>query len=185
MPNHRARRAPHHVRRPPTTGRWAQNRMTTAIHFNPRLQSLLPETHALLLGGPLVIHDAIRSITLHGSRGLGGYPRPDSDIDLALIVDEKRLCGHVEPESLLRDVLKTTLAGWKGRVKLDLAAVYDRDKCGLKCLTVAEYDFHGCARTNDCMGAYKIQRGFNGQVNTRDLDCRKMQPSLVIWEKNT
>ena len=158
--------------------------MTTGIHLNPCLQSTLPETHALLLRGPLVIHDAIRSLTLHGSRGLGGHPRPDSDMDLALIVDEKRLGGDVEPESLLRDVLQTALTGWNGRVEVDLAAIYDREKCGLNCLSAVEHNFHGCARTTDCMGACKIQRGFNGYVDTRDLDCREMQPSMVIWERN-
>ena len=156
--------------------------MITVVNFNPRLQNYLSDTHALLLSGPLVIHDSVRAITLHGSRGLCGHPRPDSDIDLALIIDEKRLNGHVEPESLLREVLETTLEGWNGRVEVDLAAVYDREKCGLKCLTVIEHNFHGCARTIDCMGVYKIQRGFNGYVDTHELDCRKMQPSMLIWD---
>ena len=157
--------------------------MQTLATFSPQAALEVPETRALLLQSHLAIHDAVRRITLHGSRGLGGHPRPDSDIDLALIVDLPPPGEPAAAGALLRAVLDTTLAAWTGRVELDLAAVFDRRRCGLRCLAGDGHDFADCEQTRDCLGVFKIQRGFNGFVDARDVDCRKMQPHLVIWER--
>ena len=58
----------------------------------------------------------VYQVTLEGSRGLAGGHRPDSDIDLTLIVDVAHL-PPAEPEraELLRAVLQTTLSNWRWR----------------------------------------------------------------------
>ena len=151
--------------------------------FHPRLETELSETHALLMAGGLAVHEAVARITLHGSRGLAGSPRPDSDIDLALVVTDSALRSAAGPEALLKDVLLTTLAAWSGPVELDLAAVYDRNGCGLGCLTNASFDFSCRPSATGCLGVYKLQRGFTGTVDPAMVDCRKMQPCLTIWER--
>ena len=60
--------------------------MKSITGFTNALSSHLPETHAILAAGNLVVHDGVEAITLHGSRGPSGGARVDSDIDLALVV---------------------------------------------------------------------------------------------------
>jgi hypothetical protein len=157
--------------------------MRTMITFNDRLAHELPRTHALLTDGHLVVHNAVKRVTLHGSRGLSGHPRPDSDIDLALVLDAQALAEPPNRNRLLREVLETTLNEWKRTTNLDIAAVFDRSGCGLKCLATERYGFEGCPKTKGCLGVYKIQRGFEGLVNPEEVDCSKMQPVLIIWEE--
>ena len=153
--------------------------------FHPQVQARLPETHRLLMAGGLALHEAVARVTLHGSRGLSGSPRTDSDIDLALVVDDARLQSAAAPEALLRDVLETTLAAWAGPVELDLAAIFDHKGCGLGCLATEPFDFAPCLATVGCLGVFKLQRGFTGMVDPARVDCRQMQPQLTIWERAT
>lgn len=147
----------------------------------PAPPALPPETHRLLMAGGLALHEAVVRVTLHGSRGLSGSPRPGSDIDLALVVDRTRVQLAADPEALLTDVLATTRANWSGTVELDLAAVFDRCGCGLGCLANVHFDFAACPATSGCLGVFKLQRGFSGMVDPAQVDCLKMQPSLTLW----
>ena len=134
----------------------------------------------------LIVHDGVRQIVLSGSRGLAGGHRPDSDIDLSLIVDSDQLPPD-DParENFLRAVVQTTLDNWQGVVELDTAAVFDRgDCCGLRCLAVSTGDesiLQG--RGIDCFGVYKIQRGFTGYVPPVGVDVRRMYPIITIWRR--
>ena len=158
--------------------------MNSILPFHPQLMVRLPETHRLLVAGGLSVHEAVAQVTLHGSRGLAGSPRPDSDIDLGLIVDDQFLRSAADPNALLNAVLSATRDSWRGSVELDLAAVFDRSGCGLGCLTDAAFDFANCPATTGCLGVYKLQRGFHGYVDPATVDCRKMRPCLTIWERN-
>lgn len=154
------------------------------IHsFQPQLITRLPETHRLLLAGGLSVHEAVARVTLHGSRGLAGSPRPDSDIDLGLVVDNRFLRAAADADALLDAVLAVTRDSWRGSVELDLAAVFNRSGCGLNCLKIENFDFAACPATTGCLGVYKLQRGFTGTVDPVLVDCRKMQPCLTIWER--
>lgn len=152
--------------------------------FHPQVRDRLPETLRLLAAGGLVLHDAVARVTVHGSRGLAGSPRPDSDVDLGLVVDTAAFQTADEPNALLNDVLTTTIDAWRGSAELDLAAVFDRRGCGLSCLAIEGFDFAACPATAGCLGVYKLQRGFSGIVDPAGIDCRKMQPCLTIWERN-
>lgn len=151
--------------------------------FPPQSMSRLPETHRLLMAGGLFVHEAVARVTLHGSRGPAGSPRPDSDIDLGLVVDDRFLRAATDANALLDAVLAATRDSWRGSVELDLAAVFDRSGCGLKCLKIENFDFASCPSTTGCLGVYKLQRGFSGTVDPAMVDCRKMQPCLTIWER--
>src|SRR5512144_2349317 len=96
--------------------------MSHLSNFSPDLARLLPATHGLLLAANLVVHPAVERVALEGSRGLAGHPRPDSDVDLSLVVGSGALPAE-EParEALLRAVLATTLDSWRGQVECDLA----------------------------------------------------------------
>ncbi|MFN8448067.1 MAG: hypothetical protein U0521_05640 [Anaerolineae bacterium] len=65
--------------------------MLSIPEFLPELEILLPEASEILRAANLTVHDAVRQVTLEGSRGLAGGFRPDSDIDLTLIVDAAQL----------------------------------------------------------------------------------------------
>lgn len=157
--------------------------MFEITRFNPALARRLPETHALLLDAGLRVHDAVDRVTLHGSRGPQGGARPDSDIDLCLVVNGRSLAATPQPEGLLREVLSTTLGGWCSKTEPDLAAVFDKSGCDLRCLAVDELDPHLCPSTLDCMGLFKTQGRFDGFVSGPAVDCGKMYPLMTIWTR--
>jgi hypothetical protein len=142
-------------------------------------------TARILQAANLTVHDLVMQVTLEGSRGLGNYAHPDSDIDLTLIVDAARLPTH-EPEraDLLRAVLNTTLDHWRSPVDVDLAAVFDLGTCcGLRCFSQREWnDAIIRGRGVDCFGLYKVQRGFDGYV-TSGVVLAKVYPILTIWRR--
>lgn len=153
--------------------------------FLPELSLLIPETEALLRIANLTLHEAVCQVTLLGSRGLAGGARPDSDIDLSLMVDV-RMLPMDEPQrvQILRDILDTTLRQWRGTVDVDLAAVFDLGSCcGMRCFN--ERDWNDAVirgRGMDCFGIYKIQHGFNGYV-TEGVRLDAMYPLLPIWRR--
>lgn len=159
----------------------------TITEFLPELAVQLPVTADLLHNSRLVIHDAVCQITLLGSRGLANTYRPDSDIDLSLMVDVT-LMPKAEPEraDFLRTVLEITLSQWQSPVDVDLAAVFDKgDCCGMRCFNQLNWNDAVIAnRGEDCFGIYKMQRGFNSYV-TQGVRLAPMYPMLAIWRQPT
>ena len=153
--------------------------MKPLLDFEPYLAASLPETYALLRSSNLILHPSVSCVVLHGSRGLAGGFRSDSDIDLSLIVNtvEDR-----EKELLLLDVVNTTLKTWRGPIELDLAVIFDIRKCGLKCFDQSMWNKDICRLDGvDCFGLYKTQRGFHGLVTHAGIQVMLMYPCLKIW----
>jgi hypothetical protein len=151
--------------------------------FEPRLTSLLPATLAILESANFTVHPAVSLITLHGSRGLAGGYRTDSDIDLSLIVDP-RPDALFDLQAVLNDVLEVTLGNWRSNIEPDLAAVFDTRKCGLKCFGRTAWDDRFCSVGGvDCFGLYKIQKGFNGFATNAGVQPKRMYPCLRIWRR--
>ncbi len=155
--------------------------ITQIKNFEPEFAALLPETHALLAASNLFIHPSVFRIVLHGSRGPSNRYRPDSDLDLSLIVDV-----HQEQYSTreLNDILETTLQNWDSELELDLAVVFDTQRCGLNCFdqTAWKKDFCHVGRV-DCFGLYKTQKGFMGLVRNAGIQVQMMSPCLKIWQR--
>jgi hypothetical protein len=152
--------------------------------FERELAEVLPDTHALLKAANLIVHPAVTRITLEGSRGLAGRYRPDSDIDLTLIVDTQSLPeGTKQRGDFLRGVLHTTLKNWRGCVEADLAAAFDIHGCNLACLEKTYYEVGACGCGGvDGFGLYKIQKGFNGFVHGQGIiQIKRVYPILTIW----
>ena len=151
------------------------------LEFEPGFKTLLPETHSLLTLGNLTLHSRVSDVVLHGSRGLAGNPRADSDIDLSLIVGR--------PQSLdiareLQEVLNATLEHWLGPVELDLAVIFDMQNCRLKCFGHTMWNEQVCqSGGTDCFGLYKIQKGFHGLVTKAGIQVKRMYPCLKIWQR--
>lgn len=154
-------------------------RITT---FTDDFVNAVPETHDILVHANLVVSDSVSQITLHGSRGLGGRARPESDIDLVLIINASQLAQEKDVDRFLRTIFFITLDNWKGSVPLDLAVVFDKKCCGLKCFLVREFDPSLCITMGDCLGFFKVQKGFNGFVSGPAVDCSKMYPFITIWK---
>jgi hypothetical protein len=155
--------------------------MTT---FQNQFATRLPETYGLLISGGLFVHPAVSRMTLHGSRGLAGGCRPDSDIDLSLLLDPGAVSAAKDLVTLLRDVLRETLMHWRGPVELDLAAIFETRGCALKCFEVSAYDARLCDIGGlDCFGLYKVQGGFDGFVANAGVEVRRMYPCLEIWRR--
>ena len=160
--------------------------MIQLTDFSPDLVRLLPATHTLLLESNLVVHPAVERVTLEGSRGLGGPPRPNSDADLSLVVNRGALPA-AEParEALLRAVLVATLDSWRGPVECDLAAIYDERGCGLRCFSGERNRAPECPTGGACrFGIYKIQRGIDGYVPWEIIRIDMLYPLLEIWRRN-
>ncbi|MHC4962516.1 MAG: nucleotidyltransferase family protein [Planctomycetota bacterium] len=85
--------------------------MVKITRFCPIFAKQLPDTNTLLVEACLWVHDAVEKITLHGSRGPQGGARPDSDMDLCLVVNSHTLDAAKDRDALLREALNTTLNG--------------------------------------------------------------------------
>ncbi len=150
-------------------------------NFGPRFVTSLPEVYALLLSSNLTVHPLVSRVTLHGSRGLAGGSRPDSDIDLSLIVERPQ---GPNPERQLAEILETTLNPWTGTIELDLAVVFDIKACGLKCFDQSAWNEQTCKLGGiDCFGLYKTQKGFNGLVTNAGIQVKLMYLCLKIWQR--
>lgn len=137
--------------------------------FAPELEAQLPQSHALLQAAHVRLHPAVERVALSGSRGLDGQPRPDSDVDLSLVVARDALpAGEPEREQRLRAVVETTQSTWAGSVECDLAAVFDERGCGLRCLAGQRDAPPACADGEPYrFGIYKPQKGFAGYSSQR------------------
>ena len=115
--------------------------MLKPLNFEPRFADALPETYALLMSANLTVHPAVSRVTLHGSRGLAGGYRSTSDIDLSLIVDAPQT---PDLNSVLQEVLETTLKNWQADIEVDLAVIFDIRKCKLACFEQTRWDERFC-----------------------------------------
>jgi hypothetical protein len=155
--------------------------MIHITRFNPDFSIKLAETCKLIGSSNFIVHESVEKVTLHGSHGISGHARIDSDLDLALVVPN--ILPAADIAILLHSVIMTTINNWHGNVELDLAAIFDKSGCGLKCLNNQFFVPELCKKTIDCMGIYKIQRGFHGFVEGPEIDCSKMYPLITIWSK--
>lgn len=156
--------------------------MIKVLEFESRFTSLLPETHALLMFSNLTVHPAVSRIILHGSRGPARKSRPDSDIDLSLIVEPEP--AQPDQEWFLEQIYNTTKLSWRGRVDLDLAVVFDIQRCELDCFDQVVWTNQICQLGGtDCFGLYKIGKGFNGLVRDAGIQVKLMYPCIKIWQR--
>lgn len=152
--------------------------------FEPQLATLLPATHELLLSSNLMVHDLVSHVILHGSRGPADQYRPDSDIDLSLIVEPQADKDRLELDDLLHDVFDVTRVQWIGSVDVDLAVAFDVRDCGLNCFEHTLWNDGICQQGGtDCFGLYKIGKGFNGLITNAGIQIKMMYPCLKIWQK--
>jgi predicted nucleotidyltransferase len=154
---------------------------TPTTSFLPEFTRTLPETCSLLLSANLVLHPGVSRVILHGSRGLAGKHRVDSDIDLSLIVDLQK---DQRTQSLFHEITRTTLDNWQSPIEVDLAIIYDLRNCKQKCFEQKNWDMDFCTiGGTDCFGLYKIQKGFNGFVTNAGIHVQRMYPCLKIWQR--
>jgi hypothetical protein len=154
------------------------------LTFSRALAQHLPATYALLQAANLVVHPTVERVVLHGSRGLAGGARPDSDIDLSLIVALPSGSSALERECLLRSVFETTFNAWQADIEPDLAVVFETRACALRCFTQTNWREDLCAVGGlDCFGLYKAQKGFQGLVTNAGIQVKRMYPCLEIWRR--
>lgn len=152
--------------------------------FSATLAQQLPDTYALLQRANLIVHPNVAQIILHGSRGLAGGARPDSDIDLSLIVDLPAEVDAMEREVLLHSVFETTFRAWQTAIEPDLAVIFETRACALQCFAQTHWQEGFCSiGGRDCFGLYKVQKGFSGLVNNAGIEVRRMYPCLEIWRR--
>ncbi|HNT77127.1 MAG TPA: nucleotidyltransferase domain-containing protein [Anaerolineae bacterium] len=151
--------------------------------FEASLLAHLPTTYALLLSSNLAVHPAVSRVVVHGSRGLAGGYRPDSDIDLSLIVEMPPALSPPERDRLLHAIWEATLAAWQSPIELDLALVFDARGCGLQCFDQPQWDASRCGGGVDCFGLYKAMKGFNGLITDAGIQVQRMLPCLTIWRR--
>ena len=154
-------------------------------HLILDLKARLPETYDLLQSANLVVHDAVDGIVLSGSRGPKGGSRPESDIDLSLIVNVHPWTPASSKEMLFRTVISQTLEFWNSPIDLDAAVVFDKTDCGLKCFQLSAFHEVSCPFMKaDCFGIYQIQKGFDGFVPEMNIQIRNVFPMLMIWQRS-
>lgn len=157
---------------------------SNSICIKENLKNLLPITYDILNEANLVVHPYVNKIVLSGSRGLSNCFREDSDIDLSLLVDLQLLDSEVNKEKVLKEVLDVTLNNWISRVELDTVAVFDICSCKLACFNYENYSDVICKDGGtDCLGLYKIQKGFCGLVPKIGISISLIHPIITVWER--
>jgi hypothetical protein len=160
--------------------------MIAIKQFEPLFAARLPDTLSILESANLAVHPLIKQITLHGSRGLAQNYRPDSDIDLSLLVPFAT--PPVIGEGLgkcLQKVIDVTLSNWRGPVEVDLAVIFPLHPCNFACFQRTTYDSAVCAvGGTDCFGIYKIQKGFQGFVLNAGIQIERMYPCITVWKQS-
>ena len=152
--------------------------------FLPAFVQSLPATHALLQSANLVVHPNVERIVVHGSRGPAGGSRPDSDIDLSLIVDLPADMEGAELEPFLQTVFETTVNAWQADTEPDLAVIFETRACALHCFTQTHWHEGLCLiGEQDCFGLYKVQKGFTGLVANAGIVVKRMYPCIEIWRR--
>lgn len=155
--------------------------MLNISNFLPELAASLPDTHRILSSANLVVHPLVSCVVLHGSRGLAGGWRPESDIDLSLLVETPDIQIS---QTLFYDITRTTLDNWRSPTNVDLAVIYDLKKCCLKCFEQTTWQPDFCQLGGvDCFGIYKIQKGFHGFLTHAGIQVRLMYPCMTIWHR--
>lgn len=153
------------------------------IEINNLIKEKLPETYRILESSNLIVHPYVYKIVLTGSRGLAGNYREDSDIDLSLLVEGIKLKNEADEEMLLKKILNITLSAWKSSVELDTVVIFDISSCGLNCFDSKTFEDRTCKEKGiDCLGLYKIQKGFVGYVPKVGVDIQKVYPMITVWE---
>lgn len=131
---------------------------------------------------PLCVHEGVARVTLHGLRGAPGEIKDNSELDLRLLVDSDQYPDVRQEEELLKDMIYTTLAGWREKTKLDLTVVFDTRKCQLKCFGERSYNPTVCTGGGfNCFGIYKIQDGNPGFVLNSGTNIRYIYPCITVW----
>jgi hypothetical protein len=159
--------------------------MVTITEFEPDFARAFPALCETLKNGPLVIHDAVSRVTLHGSRGPAGGFEENSDIDLCLIVDSEQYPNMAQDEELLKEIIYTPLAEWRGTLKLDLRVNFDLRKCGLKCFDECQYKAGICTGGGlDCFGIYEIEDGQPLYVINSSTNVKSIYPCVLVWKRD-
>lgn len=154
------------------------------IVINDAIKEYLPETYKILLSSQLMVHPYVYKVVLTGSRGLAGGCKEDSDIDLSLLFDKGCLKVEEDEEKILKEILNTTILSWKSPIELDTAIVFDISQCHLSCFSSKTFDDRICQGNGvDCLGLYKINKGFNGYVPKIGIDVKKVYPMISVWQR--
>ena len=154
------------------------------IEINHRVKEMIPETYRILESARLAVHPYVYKVVLTGSRGLARNYREDSDIDLSLLVERSRLEMEVNEEIALNEILNITLSAWKSSVELDTVAIFDICNCGLNCFDSKIFKDRACEEKGiDCLGLYKLQKGYEGYVPKVGIDIQKVYPMITVWDR--
>jgi predicted nucleotidyltransferase len=143
----------------------------------------LPQTYKILTSGGLLIDDRIKAVFISGSRGPAGGFRPDSDIDISLVLDREKISNPYENETVLNSILSKTLKNWISKIELDTAIIFDIEDCDFECFLKC-FNSNDCEKESaDCFGIYKIQKGFDGFVPQFGVEVRKVFPIRIVWKR--
>lgn len=152
--------------------------------FDSSFEAMLPQTSRLLKDGRLVVDPRVSSIILYGSRGPAGGCRPDSDVNLCLVVDDSGLDreSEFEHQAAMKAILEETLSQWQGEAPLDLEAIFDIHGCFMRCLrnpaiNIKRCPYHGV----DCFGVCKLRRGEAHYMLQTGQQVNRIRPCLEIW----
>ena len=152
------------------------NGVISVTDLKAELAALCPETARLLRDAAFAVHPRVTAITLHGSRGPAGGYRPDSDVDMCLIVDTAGVTERAELAALLRAVLSTTLENWQGAIEADLASfigdILDRPEPEIRHLceqTIRNYDPCMSCATHSLPGQMPLE------ITIRDAEGNEIQ----------
>jgi hypothetical protein len=156
--------------------------MIVIDEFEPDFCQAFPQLCDIFRRAPLTVHEGVSKVTLHGLRGAPGEIQDNSELDLRLLVDCEQYPDIRHDEELLKEIVYTTLAPWREKIKLDLSVIFDTRQCQLKCYDQSIYTPTVCTGGGfDCFGMFKIQE--NEPLFVQNFgSIRYIYPCITVWK---
>ena len=136
----------------------------------------LSATADLLAASGFSVHPSVAAVVVEGSRGLKNSFRADSDLDIGLVLDP----AEAPTAQLCTQIIHHSLSHWQSDIELDLAVLFDKNACGIVCLQRSSANGLACGKGTDCLGIFKLQKGFSGFVPNLGLTIEMTLPALYI-----
>ena len=156
--------------------------MIIITEFEPDFVQAFPDLAEVFKRAPLTVPEGVAKVTLHGLHGVTGEINDNSVLDLRLLLDSEQYPDVRQEGELLKEILYTTLADWREKMKLDVTIIFDTRNCDLICFNERSYNATICKGGGlDCFGMYKIEDGNPGFIFSSGMNVKYIYPCISVW----
>ncbi len=157
--------------------------MIIVSEFEPDFVQSFPELAEIFRRAPLTVHEGVAKVSVHGLTNDVYLAGDNFVLDLRLLVDYEQYPDVRHEEELLKEMIFTTMADWREKIKLDITVIFDTRNCNLICFNEHAYNPTICKGGGlDCFGMYKIEDGIPGFIYSSGMNVKYIYPCNIVWK---